>query len=345
MTDSLSATIDKMMAAGLGVGVDAVMKCESVLSGHKNVFVSVSGGADSDVMLDLIERVRVSVPSTKITYGWFNTGLEYDATKRHLDYLEQRYGIEIVRHKAVKPIPSCCREYGEPFINKYVSEQMGRLQRHGFQWEDDPYEVLVERYPRCISAIKWWCNRWTRSSTPGWFDIGRNAMLTEFIISNPPDFPISADCCKYAKKETAKRVNKDLQVDLEVIGVRQAEGGVRKANKAYRDGCFTARDGGVDSYRPLYWFSNADKADYNRIFGIRNSDCYEVWGFTRTGCVGCPFNLTAMMELATARIYEPKLVRAVESVFKRSYAYTQAFHEFRVAQGNQMVLDLRHARR
>ena len=47
--------------------------------------------------------------------------------------LEQKYGIEIVRLKPDKSIPLCVKEYGVPFLSKYVSEQMMRLQKHNFQ--------------------------------------------------------------------------------------------------------------------------------------------------------------------------------------------------------------------
>lgn len=36
---------------------DAALKCESVFSTHEKAHVGISGGADSDVMLDLVLRV------------------------------------------------------------------------------------------------------------------------------------------------------------------------------------------------------------------------------------------------------------------------------------------------
>lgn len=41
--------------------LDAYMKCQSVLQSHKHALVSISGGADSDVMLDLVEMARGGV--------------------------------------------------------------------------------------------------------------------------------------------------------------------------------------------------------------------------------------------------------------------------------------------
>lgn len=72
-------------------------------SKYKNILCSISGGSDSDVMLDIVWRCD---KDNKVTYVWFDTGLEYQATKDHLKYLEEKYNIEIHPYKAIKPIPS-----------------------------------------------------------------------------------------------------------------------------------------------------------------------------------------------------------------------------------------------
>ena len=143
-------------------------------------------------------------------------------------------------------------------------------------------------------------------------------------METPPWFPISNECCTHAKKHVARAVNEELGIDVEIVGVRRAEGGVR----ATVGTCFTAREGEPDMYRPLYWLSNADRACYARTFGVRHSDCYEVWGFQRTGCVGCPFNLNVGTELEVARAHEPRLVSAVERVFADAYEYTRMYRDY-----------------
>ena len=286
-------------------------------------------------MIDLVERVREGT-GCEVAYAWFDTGLEYKATKEHLGYLEDRYGIEIMRHKARKSIPTCCRRYGQPFLSKYVSEQMGRLQKHGFRWEDEPRDVLMERYPNCTSAIKWWTNGWTRTPEPGWFDIGRNKLLKEFVVENPPDFPISSKCCWYAKKRVAQDIDAELGNDLMMVGTRKAEGGIRSAGST----CFSKHEGGVDTYRPLFWWNDDAKAEYIDLFDIRRSDCYEVWGFKRTGCVGCPFGRKVQDELAVAERFEPNLVRAARTIFADSYEYTRRYREYVADHEGQMRLSL-----
>ena len=54
--------------------VDAMLKAESILAGHKKIMVSISGGSDSDVMMDMIERCKS--PENEIDYVFFDTGIE-----------------------------------------------------------------------------------------------------------------------------------------------------------------------------------------------------------------------------------------------------------------------------
>lgn len=305
----------------------SIIKTEDIVNQeeYRNIMCSVSGGSDSDVMLDICFRAD---PDKKVSYVWFDTGLEYQATKEHIRFLEEKYGIHIYREKAVKSIPACCREYGVPFLSKMVSSQISRLQAHGFRWEDLPYEVLLQKYPNCMSALKWWCNMYDHPGyrTSSQFSIGRNKLLKEFIMAHPPWFPISNKCCYYAKKKTSERFIKEKGIDLSLIGVRKAEGGVRAA--AY-SGCFTpGTEGKVAAYRPLFHYLNSTKEMYDGHYGIVHSRCYTEYGMKRTGCVGCPYNRELLQELAVIGQHEPKLYRAIRTIFRDSYEYTRMYREF-----------------
>ena len=197
---------------------------------YSNVAISISGGSDSDVMLDMCHRMD---KYNKLKYIWFDTGLEYQATKDHLKYLEDKYGITIEVGKHNKSIPTCCKEYGQPFLSKFVSEYISRLQHHNFKWEDRSFEELYKEYPNCKVALNWWCNGHGENSK---FNINRNRYLKEFMVENPPHFKISNKCCKYVKKDVAKRYKKENAIDLSLVGVRKAEGGARSA--AYKN-CFS----------------------------------------------------------------------------------------------------------
>lgn len=291
---------------------------------YKKPCCSISGGKDSDIMLDIITRLDTE---KKVIYVWFDTGIEYQATKNHLDYLEKKYDIKIHRERAIKPIPVSCKEFGQPFLSKHVSEMMFRLQKHNFQWEDDTYENLVKKYPKCKSALAWWTNNKGTKNGYSQLNIAYNQFLKEFIMANPPAFQISNKCCDYAKKKVSHNYLDKKQCDLLITGVRKAEGGVRAI--AYKN-CFSNNDekDEVSHYRPLFWYSNDDEKAYDNLFDIKHSDCYEVYGLTRTGCVGCPYNRKINEELVIMEQYEPKLAKAARFVFKDSYEYTEKYRQF-----------------
>jgi 3'-phosphoadenosine 5'-phosphosulfate sulfotransferase (PAPS reductase)/FAD synthetase len=261
-------------------------------------------------------------------YVFFDTGLEYESTKRHLGDLERKYGISIDRRKPRKTIPTACREYGVPFISKDVSEMLNRLQKHDFDWNDTVENATFEKYGRCKSALDWYFNRRPLAeSGKTKYCINRLKLLREFIMQNPPDFTISEKCCYYAKKQVLTDFFKEYNPDLNINGMRQAEGGKRAGTIK---NCFTARSEKYpDNYRPLWYWTDEDKAVYKEWRGIRYSDCYEVYGLSRTGCVGCPCNSKAEQELALVEQYEPKIVTAARKIFGASYEYKRRYVEFK----------------
>jgi 3'-phosphoadenosine 5'-phosphosulfate sulfotransferase (PAPS reductase)/FAD synthetase len=84
-----------------------------------------------------------------------------------------------------------------------------------------------------------------------------------------------------------------------------------------------------DNYRPLWYWSDSDKAVYKEWRGLRYSDCYERWGLKRTGCVGCPCNSKAEQELEIVAQYEPQLAKAARNVFGASYDYKRRYAEYK----------------
>lgn len=299
---------------------DSFIVTNNKISLYDKIVCAISGGSDSDILLDICVKLDAD---KKIVYVWFNTGLEYQATKEHLKFLENKYGIEIKVINAVKPIPLTCREYGQPFLSKKISDNIQRLQKYNFKWEDKPFNELLEEYPNCKSALRWWCNEWGKDSK---FNISRNKWLKEFMIANPPDFKISPKCCDYAKKKPVKNYISENKIELNMYGVRKAEGGARAS--AYKT-CFSLNYNGSDEYRPIFWYKEATKRKYEETYGVTHSACYSVYGLDRTGCAGCPFGKYFERELEIIEKYEPKLYRAVNKIFGKSYAYTRKYIEFK----------------
>lgn len=322
MTDEKLSMTDKNLSSEAKIA-SAMQKANARLLKFNKILVSVSGGSDSDVMLDLLLKV---CPKEKLSFVFFDTGIEYEATKQHLKYLEERYDIKIDRQRATVPVPLGVKKYGQPFMSKAISSQINSLQNNNFDFANDgwkSYEELAAKYPHCTSSLKWWCNK--KESRHN--NISTNSYLKEFLIAFPPPFKISSQCCYGAKKSTSHAYEKAGNFDCKCMGLRKSEGGVRVV--AYSN-CFTYNPNiSMQNMRPIWWFDDKDKSKYIELYGVVLSDCYLVYGMRRTGCAGCPFNSKFETALQTLQTYEPKLYRAANAIFGESYEYTRKYRQFK----------------
>lgn len=313
------------------------------LKEHPNAICSYSGGSDSDIMIDLIERTRKTFNLPPVKYCFFNTGLEMKATKNHVKATAEKYGVEIMEVKPAKgnDIVSSVRRDGQPFVSKIMSGGLSEWQKKGVPLSiAEEYEnaedkaakraELKERYPKCESLINFLCccNAAGEPRPNIQLVINSSKYMRDFIGECPPDFKISANCCNHCKKAPAHKIQKDFE--MIITGERRDEGGMRsvprKDNTAL---CFTETSGGQYRLRPLYYVSDTDKAWYKEYYGIHYSDAYEVYGLTRTGCCGCPISYKAVEDLEKIRPYEPTLVKAAWNIFGQSYRYRQKYIEYK----------------
>ena len=311
------------------------------LKEHPNAICSYSGGADSDIMIDLIERTRTVFNLPPVDYVFFNTGLEMKATKDHVRRVAEKYGVEIVEVRPKINIVQATRQHGIPFVSKIMSGGLSEWQKKGvplsivdeYNQAEDKHEKrleLKERYPKCESLINFLCccNKDGEPRPNIQLVINSSKYMLDFIRECPPDFKISAKCCDYCKKQVAHRVQK--LYDMIITGERRDEGGMRsvprKDNTAL---CFTETASGQFRLRPLYYVSDKDKAWYKEKYEIRYSDAYEVYGLTRTGCCGCPISYKAVDDLELIRPYEPNVVKAAWNIFGKSYEYRQKYNQYK----------------
>ena len=112
---------DYMARAPTFAVYDGFCKTKSVMDQHSRILVSVSGGSDSDDMVDVVEHLKPG-SGCEVDYVWFNTGIEMDATKAHIRYLKGRYGIEIHEESGKKKVAAAVRSVGYPFYSKQFSE-------------------------------------------------------------------------------------------------------------------------------------------------------------------------------------------------------------------------------
>lgn len=138
------------------------------LTEHPNAICSYSGGSDSDIMIDVIERARKIFELPPVKYVFFNTGLEMKATKDHVKVTAEKYGVEIEEVRPKVNIVKAVREHGVPFVSKIMSAGLEEWQKKGvplsvadeYDQADDKgkkRQELRERYPKCESVINFLC--------------------------------------------------------------------------------------------------------------------------------------------------------------------------------------------
>lgn len=327
---------------------DAPRKFEAIksiiakrLREHPNAICSYSGGSDSDILLHLIEQVRKTFNLPPVKYAFFNTGLEMEATKRHVKKMASLYGVEITSYRPKKNIVQATREFGQPFVSKIMSAGLEGMQNKNIPLSiHDEYinaedkvakrAELKERYPGCETTINFLCccNSKGEPRPDIQLVINSSKYMLDFIKDNPIPFKVSNRCCDICKKQVAHSIQKNF--DMVITGERRDEGGMRSVpRKDSTSMCFTETADGSYRLRPLYYVSNADKQWYKEYYGIKYSDAYEVYGLTRTGCCGCSISAKATEDLEKIRPYEPNLVKAAWNVFGDSYRYRQQYNTYK----------------
>lgn len=311
------------------------------LTEHPNAICSYSGGSDSDIMLDLIERTRAAFNLPPIKYAFFNTGLEMKATKDHVKATAEKYNVEIMTVKPDISIVTSARKYGIPFVSKIMSAGL-----EGWQKKCIPLSIVDEynaaedkiaerarlkrEFPGCETTINFLCccNSKGEPRPNIQLVINSSKYMLDFIRECPPQFKVSASCCDYCKKKPAHRIQKDFE--MIITGERRDEGGMRSVpKKDCTSMCFTENSNGQFRLKPLYYVSDSDKAWYKEHYGIRYSDAYEVYGLTRTGCCGCPISSKAVQDLEKIKPYEPNVVKAAWNIFGDSYRYRQQYNKYK----------------
>ena len=171
------------------------------IGSHERPCISVSGGSDSDCIVHLICTYFPEYVE-KCRFVFIDTGLEYDATKRHLLDLQSKYGIKIEKIRG-QSVVTATREYGIPILNKSRSEDIYYYMR-GKHWAIDRIDGAKKAGTR--------------------YEYSAN-MIAMIHYAKENGIKIASRCCDKSKKEPIKRYIKEHALDLNVTGERKAEGG------------------------------------------------------------------------------------------------------------------------
>ncbi|MGL6100868.1 MAG: phosphoadenosine phosphosulfate reductase family protein [Fusobacteriaceae bacterium] len=222
--------------------------------GLDGVYVSYSGGKDSEVLVDICRKIYKDI---KIVF--INTGVELPGTVEQVNKRrKQGYNIDVVIPK--KKFKDIIEEYGYPVVSK---EQSGYIN----QARTTKSEYLK--------------NLRINGNKNGRFKISKKWL---YLLES--DFKISDKCCHWLKKEPVRRYEKQTK-RLPLIGVMAHESSLRKKDYI-KNGCnnFTSNN---PKSNPLGFWLEKDIWDYIELFKLEISKEYIENGCTRTGCCGCLF--------------------------------------------------------
>lgn len=180
---------------------DTLAKMNTYFSENNSIAVGVSGGSDSDCIIHLICKYYPEYLG-KVHFVFVNTGLEYKATKEHLDYVEKKYGIKIERIRGMSVV-TACKKFGVPILSKDKSHTLVAYVK-GFPVATE--KIFGEYYTS--RRFKWSEN---------------HKRLAQYIKDK--GVMVSSKCCDESKKKPMHKYIKQNNIDLQCSGERRAEGG------------------------------------------------------------------------------------------------------------------------
>ena len=173
-------------------------KMEMHFRDHERILISVSGGSDSDCIVHLVCKYFPEYVE-KCHFVFVDTGLEYEATRRHIDDLKERYGIEIQKIRGMSVV-TAVKRYGVPILSKAKSQEI---------------RDYCKNQPYAIKRIE------QRTGRFGYTD--QQKEMISYIKST--GIRIADFCCDKSKKKPIMDFIKATGIELNVTGERKAEGG------------------------------------------------------------------------------------------------------------------------
>lgn len=243
-------------------------------------YIAFSGGKDSTVLHYLVD---IALPGNKIPRVYSNTGLDFLDIQKYVRQLaENDTRFYIIRPRG--NIKKMLEEKGYPFKSKYHSHLCDIYSRQGktgcVKTYAEPEKNTAHSCPKKL----------------------------QFMFDAPLPFKISDKCCFEMKKKPFAEYEKDTGRLIGLTGMRRAEGGLRG-----KLDCLIFQKSGLHRFHPLAPCNNAFIDNFIKRYDIQLSKLYyPPFNFSRTGCVGCPYNIKLQEELDI-------LEEVLPTEFKRAY--------------------------
>lgn len=248
-------------------------------------YLSYSGGKDSHFLYWFIKEY---LKRDDIKIVGINTYME------HHEILQRILkNSDIVLKPVMKPF-EIKEKYGSPCFSKIQDDFIDRYQR------GSRAKSLMER----IQSRKF-IGRDGKEHTSS-FSLNKKAR--ELLLSGQLH-KISPKCCKYLKKDPAKKFEKETGLKA-ILGVRGSESAMRRSQ--YKS-CFT----NDKKFVPLYDLSDEL---LDKIYKKYNIEIPKVYNYIcRTGCMGCPYGSYKHDTEKELRLLNENQLKFVSKYFKESY--------------------------
>lgn len=273
---------------------DRIQKIKSTVQfygGEKNFFIAFSGGKDSTVLSCLVD---MAIPENNIPRVYSDTGIELNLIKKFVYDLSIN-DKRIIILEPETPIKEMLERDGYPFKSKAHSEFIERYKRSGKTLSVKQY--LGERIDK-----KPWSSQ---KSCP---------KCLKYQFTNDFTIKVSDKCCERLKEEPVNKWRKENKRPFAMLGLMKEEGGRRTTAK-----CISFK-GKEMNFQPLVILSKKWEEWFINEYNIKICDIYnEPYNFTRTGCKGCPFNVTLQKELDTLEEFFPSERKQCEIIWKPIY--------------------------
>lgn len=211
-----------------------------------DVYLSFSGGKDSTVLKDIIDRMRLDIPSVFI-----DTGLEYPEVR---DFARSQPGVTILRPEM--NFRQVILQYGYPVASKEIA-QIVREAKIGLRRNDGSYLYRIQTLNG---------ERKGKDGKPSRF----NKKKWKFLLDAP--FEVSEQCCKIMKKDPAKRYERETGRHP-IIATMAEESAMRK-QRWLRYGCNAFNDSNRPASNPMSFWTEKDVLLYLLLNDIPYAKVY-----------------------------------------------------------------------